>query len=175
MRILQILHYKRSHLLRSFHCIIPPHGNQLADPSQPPSKKRKMTPSICNCGRSTANPTKKFCTLNDDGYSSRCPCLKSESGCVNCMCKCCDNPFGVNKSKTQPTRSWKREKAELSMKRETGQGFMTQAGEEAKKGPWSDVETLLLFTLLEQNNAVNTIVGGKALSSVTSFLRPNNF
>ena len=132
------------------------HGNQLTDPSQPPSKKRKMTPSICNCGRSTANPTKKFCTLNDDGYSSRCPCLKSESGCVNCMCKCCDNPFGVNKSKTQPTRSRKREKAELSMKRETGQGFMTQAGEEAKKGPWSDVETLLLFTLLEQNNAVNT-------------------
>jgi len=122
--------------------------------NEPPAKKLKVTK--CYCGKSTKEKNRVFCGPGTLRYPSRCPCFLNGLSCSNCACKCCGNPNGKRVVLDSSKRN--RQSPHLKTERVKTSVFLTMRNEKARKGPWSDAESLLLMSVLEEKSSIFDVV-----------------
>ena len=109
----------------------------------------------CRCGRGrNADKKDRLNCSKQTVYSSRCPCLKGESGCTS-MCKCsnCNNPFGKRTDESaicefKGTRKRARQ-PEQEMLRASGIKYMSRMGEQPHCGMWTAEEHYIILAIVE--------------------------
>uniref|UniRef100_A0A7M5XJ64 Tesmin/TSO1-like CXC domain-containing protein n=1 Tax=Clytia hemisphaerica TaxID=252671 RepID=A0A7M5XJ64_9CNID len=112
---------------------------------EPPSKKLKAS---CSCGRSSKSDV---ACIDDNFHKTKCPCYIAKRPCTSaCICKKCGNTYGIRVP--QQTKSRKRSKPELSTARVPDGQYVRNIGEDPIQGKWSDVETILLYSILSNES-----------------------
>lgn len=120
------------------------------EPITKPTPKKVKT-SVCSCGRSGKIENRSACT---DGfnYKSRCPCLKEKRKCNDeCSCNGCENPFGRKEKANGQDLQRKRQKSKITSSRKSGKHFLAEKGEGTSNGHWSDMETILLYSIRDDD------------------------
>ena len=115
---------------------------------EPAVTATKKVKPYCTCGKNSKDPSREFC-CSSEFYQSRCQCFGKGQGCRNCGCKNCNNPNGKQPLKPVVKHSRKRQSSQLPTRRTGNVTFLTNSGEKANRGSWFDVETLLLYHLME--------------------------
>lgn len=99
---------------------------------------------VCSCGKSDKND-QAHCTSSLSRYSSRCPCLKSQSACSEaCRCRNCNNDFGVKLAVKQSTSHRKRKMHTLALRCKKSTDIVFERKESVNVGPWSTFECFVL-------------------------------
>ena len=104
----------------------------------------------CTCG--SKKTSKPLCS------TSGCPCTGADRSCEFCSCKNCENPNGRSTGSKSKSTSRKSAPSGLDTSRKRSTEFHSDVldGELLKEGRWSENETFLLGSLIQNASGILT-------------------
>ena len=113
--------------------------------------------SVCRCGRGrNAKDLERTNCLAEQAYASRCPCLKSHTGCSDrCRCQNCGNKYRVRPNQKLPeehsevTRKKKPCHPDQNSLKVSGWKFMKMQNEETISEMWTPHEHYVFMSIVE--------------------------
>ena len=139
--------------------------------------------SGCRCGRgrNVKNLERTNC-LAEQAYASRCPCLKSNTGCSDrCRCQNCGNKYGVRPNQKLPeensrvTRKKRPRHPDQDSLKVSGWKFMKVQNEQTMSGIWTPHEHYVFLSIVEYFRNQQSALKVEEIADMYESIRTTDF